>query len=265
MGEARLCRADYCRHREPQRRRLRDLRATIRPSRRPQIRRQHRCPSHRRTLHPRLVHKHKLHHHALDRGTPTDHHDRPARRPPSDPRGIIILRQHPRHRSRGTRTHLSSTSTLRIPTNDKSRHAIGLIWVAPLRARCSASAGPFLAPPMAGTSWSICSSTATLRKSRSNNRRKRERRQLPLARPMLRRLPSGMSPLHQRSVASTLHLRHKMVGHGYGILQGFPSSSTFALGAIDWAAETSGGNDWSAEPAGAASGWDAGAQPTGWD
>jgi hypothetical protein len=36
------------------------------------------------------------------------------------------------------------------------------------------------------------------------------------------------------------------------------------LGAIDWAAEPSGGNDWAAEPAATGTGW-GDAQPTGWD
>jgi hypothetical protein len=46
----------------------------------------------------------------------------------------------------------------------------------------------------------------------------------------------------QPSVASTsLHLRHMTVSQGYGNCKVFPSSSTFALGAIDWAAEASGG------------------------
>jgi len=132
-----------------------------------------------------------------------------------------------------------------IPTNNKSRHAIGLIWwllareVLRLRGTI----------PRTPDGWNVMVDMFFYRDPEEVEKQQQEEAQAKAAAAG----EADAAQVTEWDVASA-----PAVG-------GINPALAAQDGAIDWAAEATGGNDWSAEPAGAASGWDAGTQPTGWD
>lgn len=133
-----------------------------------------------------------------------------------------------------------------IPTNNKSRHAIGLIWwllareVLRLRGTI----------PRTPDGWNVMVDMFFYRDPEEVEKQQQEEAQAKAAAAG----EADAAQVTEWDVASA-----PAVG-------GINPALAAQDGAIDWAAEATGGNDWSAEPAGAAAGWDAAAQqPTGWD
>jgi len=131
-----------------------------------------------------------------------------------------------------------------IPTNNKSRHAIGLIWwllareVLRLRGTI----------PRTSDGWNVMVDMFFYRDPEEVEKQQQEEAQAKAAAAG----DAEAAPVTDWDVSSA-----PVVG---GI------NPTLAQeGAIDWAAETpAGGNDWAAEPANPATGWDM-QQPAGWD
>ena len=150
-----------------------------------------------------------------------------------------------------------------IPTNNKSRHAIGLIWwllareVLRLRGTI----------PRTPDGWNVMVDMFFYRDPEEVEKQQQEEAQAKAA-------AAGEADAAQvtewdvASAPAVGGINPALAAQdGKSRVWCFVefASYTFALGAIDWAAEATGGNDWSAEPVGAAPGWDAAAQPTGWD
>jgi len=134
-----------------------------------------------------------------------------------------------------------------IPTNNKSRHAIGLIWwllareVLRLRGTI----------PRTPDGWNVMVDMFFYRDPEEVEKQQQEEAQAKAAAAG----ETDAAPVTEWDVASA------------PVAGGINPALAAQEGGIDWAAEA-GGNDWSAEPAGGASGWDAGgAQPaaTSWD
>jgi len=133
-----------------------------------------------------------------------------------------------------------------IPTNNKSRHAIGLIWwllareVLRLRGTI----------PRTPDGWNVMVDMFFYRDPEEVEKQQQEEAQAKAAAAG----ETDVAPVTEWDVASA------------PVAGGINPALAAQEGGIDWAAEA-GGNDWSAEPAGGASGWDAGAQPaaSSWD
>ncbi|KAH9964416.1 ribosomal protein S2, flavodoxin-like domain-containing protein [Russula compacta] len=132
-----------------------------------------------------------------------------------------------------------------IPTNNKSRHAIGLVWwllareVLRLRGTI----------PRTPDGWNVMVDMFFYRDPEEVEKQQQEEAQAKAAAAG----EADAAPVSEWDVTSA-----PVVG---GI-----NPALAQEGVIDWAAEAGGtGNDWSAEPAGTAAVWDAGAQPVGWD
>jgi len=134
-----------------------------------------------------------------------------------------------------------------IPTNNKSRHAIGLIWwllareVLRLRGTI----------PRTPDGWNVMVDMFFYRDPEEVEKQQQEEAQAKAAAAG----ETDAAPVTEWDVASA------------PVAGGINPALAAQEGGIDWAAEAAGGNDWSAEPAGGASGWDAGAQPAAstWD
>ncbi|KAI9509146.1 40S ribosomal protein S2 [Russula earlei] len=129
-----------------------------------------------------------------------------------------------------------------IPTNNKSRHAIGLVWwllareVLRLRGTI----------PRTPDGWNVMVDMFFYRDPEEVEKQQQEEAQAKAAATG----EGDAAPVTEWDVPSA------PVGGGIN-----PALAT-QDGAIDWAAEPSGGNDWAAEPA-AATGWDV--APAAWD
>jgi len=131
-----------------------------------------------------------------------------------------------------------------IPTNNKSRHAIGLIWwllareVLRLRGTI----------PRTSDGWNVMVDMFFYRDPEEVEKQQQEEAQAKAA------AAAGdvdAAPVTEWDVASA------------PVVGGINPALAAGDGAIDWAAEPSGGNDWAAEPAAGTTSWDV--QPTGWD
>ncbi|KAI0267062.1 ribosomal protein S2, flavodoxin-like domain-containing protein [Gloeopeniophorella convolvens] len=133
-----------------------------------------------------------------------------------------------------------------IPTNNKSRHSIGLIWwllareVLRLRGTI----------PRTSDGWNVMVDMFFYRDPEEVEKQQQDEAQAKAA--AAAGEPEPAAAVSEWDVTSA-----PVVG---GIN---PALAAQEGGAIDWAAEPAGTNDWAAEPAGTAQ-WDA-AQPAGWD
>jgi len=130
-----------------------------------------------------------------------------------------------------------------IPTNNKSRHAIGLIWwllareVLRLRGTI----------PRTPDGWNVMVDMFFYRDPEEVEKQQQEEAQAKAAAAG----ESGAAQVTEWDVSSA------------PVVGGINPALATQDGGIDWAAEPTGGNDWAAEPATGATGWDA--QPSGWD